>query len=181
MSTTLVFISTLAAIGLLAGCSSSARFSHNEERSDKPAIAGIPEKKTTVKPEKPVTADAEKIETTEANSVRASLLPIPEIPKKPHGFSQTGIASYYARKFHGRKTASGERYDMYGLTAAHPRLPFGTMVKVTNLSNKRAVIVRINDRGPHTKKRVIDLSFAAAKRIGIIHSGTARVLLEVVR
>ena len=70
---------------------------------------------------------------------------------------------------------------MYALTAAHPRLPFGTMVKVTNLSNKRTVIVRINDRGPHTKKRVIDLSLAAAKRIDMVRSGTARVLVEVAK
>jgi rare lipoprotein A len=169
------------AIGLLAGCSSSARFSHKEKESDNQAIAGVPKKKTAAMPEKTVTADAEKRETTGTNIARASLLAIPEIPKKPRGFSQTGIASYYARKFHGRRTASGERYDMYALTAAHPRLPFGTMVKVTNLSNKRTVIVRINDRGPHTKKRVIDLSLAAAKRIDMVRSGTARVLVEVAK
>ncbi len=90
-----------------------------------------------------------------------------------------GTASYYAHKFHGRQTANGERYDMYALTAAHKKLPFGTMVRVTNLSNNRSVIVRINDRGPFVGNRVIDLSLGAAKAIEMVQSGTARVRLEI--
>lgn len=96
-------------------------------------------------------------------------------------FEQTGMASYYAREFDGRKTASGERYDMNDFTAAHPALPFGTRVKVTNLSNHQSVVVRVNDRGPHKKNRIIDMSFSAAKKIGLIASGTAKVSLEVVK
>lgn len=96
-------------------------------------------------------------------------------------FHQTGMASYYAREFHGRKTASGERYDMRDLTAAHPTLPFNTSVRVTNLSTKQSVVVRVNDRGPFKKGRIIDVSYAAAKKIGLIGGGSAKVSVEVVR
>lgn len=93
---------------------------------------------------------------------------------------QTGKATYYARKFQGRKTASGERYDRHELTAAHRKLPFGTVVRVVNLDNGRAVLVRINDRGPFGGGgRVIDLSEAAAKKIDMIRAGVVRVRVEV--
>ncbi|MCF8105253.1 MAG: septal ring lytic transglycosylase RlpA family protein [Desulfohalobiaceae bacterium] len=88
-----------------------------------------------------------------------------------------GIASWYGGKFHGRKTANGETYDMHGLTAAHKTLPFGLRVRVGNLDNGRTVVVRINDRGPFVKDRVIDLSYAAARRMGMVRSGTARVTI----
>lgn len=94
---------------------------------------------------------------------------------------EEGIASYYAEEFHGRKTSSGEIYDMNAMTAAHPSLPFNTMVKVTNLENGMSTIVRINDRGPFKDMRIIDLSYAAAKAISMIGSGTARVKLEVIK
>ena len=83
-----------------------------------------------------------------------------------------GIASWYGPRFHGRLTASGEKFDMHELTAAHPTLPFGTVVRVQSLANGRTVDVRINDRGPHIKQRVIDLSRAAAKALGLIDAGT---------
>ncbi len=89
-----------------------------------------------------------------------------------------GTASYYSTQFHGRKTANGETFNMHQLTAAHPSLPFGTCVKVTNMSNGKDVIVRINDRGPFVKGRIIDLSAGAAKKLGIIKSGTVPVKLE---
>jgi rare lipoprotein A len=90
-----------------------------------------------------------------------------------------GIASYYAEEFHGRKTSSGEVYDMHDLTAAHRTLPFNTRIKVTNLDTRQAVVVRINDRGPFKDDRVIDLSLEAAKHIGLIAHGTAPVKLEI--
>lgn len=94
---------------------------------------------------------------------------------------QRGIASWYGGRFHGRRTASGEVYDMDGLTAAHPSLPFGTRVRVQSLVNGRTVDVRINDRGPHIRKRVIDLSRGAARALGLIESGlgTKPVVLSV--
>ncbi len=90
-----------------------------------------------------------------------------------------GIASWYGPNFHGRKTSNSEWYDMYAMTAAHKTLPMNTIVKVTNLLNGKSAIVRINDRGPFVKNRIIDLSYAAAKKIGIVRSGTAPVRLEV--
>ncbi len=95
------------------------------------------------------------------------------------GHQLDGIASYYAEEFHGRKTANGETYDMNSLTAAHRTLPFGTRVKVVNRETGRSVVVRINDRGPFKDDRVIDLSLAAAKQLGLIANGTGAVLLEI--
>ncbi|KTC63148.1 hypothetical protein AO262_05285 [Pseudomonas fluorescens ABAC62] len=96
----------------------------------------------------------------------------------PNGYDETGTASYYGARHHGKKTASGEPFNQNTLTAAHRRLPFGTQVKVTNLDNDKSVIVRINDRGPHTRGRLIDISRAAAERLGMLRSGTARVRVQ---
>jgi rare lipoprotein A len=90
-------------------------------------------------------------------------------------FIQKGRASWYGKKFHGRRTSNGEIYDMYDLTAAHKTLPFGTFVRVENLDNGHRVDVRINDRGPFVRGRIIDLSYTAAKQIGMVGPGTARV------
>jgi len=95
-------------------------------------------------------------------------------------FTQTGVASYYSSDFHGRKTASGERFSIWGMTAAHQTLPFNTMVKVTNLANNKSVVVRINDAGPFKPGRILDVTRGAAAKLGMIKSGTARVRLEVV-
>jgi len=86
-----------------------------------------------------------------------------------------GLASWYGGRFHGRRTASGESFDMRDLTAAHKTLPFGTRVRVRNLDNGREVVVRINDRGPFSAKRVIDLSHAAASALGMVRSGVVKV------
>ena len=94
------------------------------------------------------------------------------------GFTQTGIASWYGKDFHGRKTANGETYDMHGVSAAHKILPFNTKVRVTNLDNGKQIDVRINDRGPFIRGRIIDLTYTAAKRIGMVGPGTARVRIE---
>ena len=91
------------------------------------------------------------------------------------GFRQRGIASWYGRDFHGKKTSNGEIYNMYAMTAAHKTLPLGTHVKVYNRDNSRSIEVRINDRGPFVRGRIIDLSYAAAKDLGIVGPGTARV------
>lgn len=96
-------------------------------------------------------------------------------------YIQEGIASFYAKRFHGRPTASGEIFHIDSLTAAHKTLPFGTRVRVTNLSNNKEVIVRINDRGMNDLKRIIDLSPAAAREISIINKGLQRVRIEEIR
>jgi rare lipoprotein A len=92
-----------------------------------------------------------------------------------HGFQQKGIASWYGKKFHGRKTSNGETYDMYGISAAHKTLPFNTVVRVHNLDNGKKIDVRINDRGPFVRGRIIDLSYGAAQKVGLVGPGTARV------
>ncbi len=91
------------------------------------------------------------------------------------GFRQQGVASWYGKQFHEKKTANGETYNMHAMTAAHKTLPFGTMIEVKNVENNKTTIVRINDRGPFCRDRIIDLSFSAAKEIGMIKNGTATV------
>ncbi len=117
-----------------------------------------------------------------AAGCRKPALPPPETDVAPRrGWSQTGEASYYSDKFRGRKTASGQRYDPRLLTGAHRTLPFGTAVRVTRLEDGRSVVVRVNDRGPFRRSRIIDLSRAAAERLDMIRAGTARVRLELAR
>jgi rare lipoprotein A len=98
-------------------------------------------------------------------------------PQKPY---QVGTASWYGRYFHGKTTASGEPFNMYQFTAAHRHLPLGTLVKVTNLENGESVIVRVNDRGPMPKSRIIDLSYGAARMIGLSGPGLEPVRLDIV-
>ncbi len=93
-------------------------------------------------------------------------------------FRQTGIGSWYGRRYHGSPTSSGERYDMYAMTAAHPTLPIPSYARVTNLANGRSVVVRINDRGPFHSDRIIDLSYTAAWKLGYVEAGSARVEVE---
>ena len=93
-------------------------------------------------------------------------------------FSQTGLASWYGRQFHGRKTASGDTFDMNGLTAAHRSLPLNCYVKVTNKTNGKSVVVKVNDRGPFHGNRVMDLSYGAAKQLGITNKGVGNVSIE---
>jgi len=95
-----------------------------------------------------------------------------------NGYDKTGVASWYGKKFHGKATANGERYDMHAMSAAHKTLPMPTMVRVTNLDNGRSVVVRVNDRGPFVKSRIIDLSYAAARSLGYDQKGTARVRVQ---
>jgi len=100
-------------------------------------------------------------------------------PLRSHqGFVQEGIASWYGKDFHGKKTSNGEIYDMYAMTAAHKTLPLGVYVRVTNRQNGRQTVVRVNDRGPFVEGRIIDLSFAAADRLGVAGPGTAPVKIE---
>jgi rare lipoprotein A len=99
----------------------------------------------------------------------------------PTGNTQRGMASWYGEDFHGKQTSNKEIYDMYSMTAAHKTLPFGTHVKVTNLTNGKSVVVRINDRGPFVKGRIIDLSFAAAQKLGMSETGISPVVIKVLK
>lgn len=98
--------------------------------------------------------------------------------KSSYGYRERGIASWYGTKFHGRRTSSGEDYDMYAMTAAHKTLPLPSYVRVTNLENQRSVVLRVNDRGPFHTNRIIDLSYAAAWKLGILSKGTGYVEVE---
>jgi rare lipoprotein A len=153
-------VAAIAVCLVLSGCATSRP----------PSPAPPPEAKTEPKPE---TRPEAKPEPKPA--------PRPEAKPEPGpGGGQTGEASWYGEPHHGRATASGEIYDMNQLTAAHRTLPLGTRVLVTNLKNGRAVEVRINDRGPSVEGRIIDLSFAAAKELGAVPSGTIPVRIRVI-
>ncbi len=100
-------------------------------------------------------------------------------PKEDFSYREDGVASWYGKDFHGKMTANGERYDMYALTAAHKTLPMPSMVRVTNLENGRSLVLRVNDRGPFARKRIIDVSYRAAQLLGFERQGTARVRVEI--
>lgn len=114
-----------------------------------------------------------------ASGCRALGPPLPPVPAPDGAWTEEGIASWYGPPFHGRTTASGEVYDMEAMTAAHPTLPFGTVVQVHNLENGLWTTVRINDRGPFVGGRIVDLSRGAAREIDMIGSGIARVRLVI--
>lgn len=102
----------------------------------------------------------------------------PDTRLKP--YKETGVASWYGRRYHGQKTSIGEVYDMYGMTAAHPTLPIPSYVRVTNLKNSKSVVVRVNDRGPFHSDRLIDLSYTAAYKLGVLAGGSPRVEVEAI-
>ncbi len=118
--------------------------------------------------------------TRSSPSTLAVVVPAAEKPQPRPKPYQVGTASWYGEDFDGKETASGEPYNMYDFTAAHPTLPLGSYVKVTNLHNRKAVVVRINDRGPLIPGRIIDLSYGAAQALQFQHKGLQRVRLEVV-
>ena len=103
-----------------------------------------------------------------------------ENKSKGHRKILKGISSFYAEDFHGKLTANGEVYDMYGLTAAHKTMPLNTICRVTNLENNKSLILRINDRGPYIKGRILDCSYGAAKKLDFINQGTTKVKIEVI-
>ncbi|HUI09131.1 MAG TPA: septal ring lytic transglycosylase RlpA family protein [Bacteroidota bacterium] len=130
----------------------------------------------------PIVASGLLIAGCGAGSPRFTSRERPEPPAQgepPAASQMAGVASYYADEFNGRITASGEVYNMDDMTAAHRTLPFGTKVRVTSVDTGRSVVVRINDRGPFKDDRVIDLSLGAAKQLGVIAAGTARVVLQI--
>lgn len=139
---------------ILAGCASSPRFA-TRSTPPTPRAEGTSE---TAKPE----------ETRPTRNTSGKIL-----------LTLEGVASYYADDYHGKQTSNGEVFDMNDLTAAHRTFPFGTKVRVTNLENKKSVVVRVNDRGPFKEGRIIDVSLAAAKELDLIRMGTAKVKLEV--
>ncbi len=133
---------------------------------------------------RPVTYDTRVIDTPQTRELKGHQKPYTVNgqrydPLRSHvGFVQEGVASWYGKDFHGKKTSNGEVYDMYAMTAAHKTLPLGVFVKVRNKANGKEIVVRVNDRGPFVKDRIIDLSYAAAKELGVVGPGTAPVRIE---
>jgi rare lipoprotein A len=140
------------------------------------ALAGCATQRDSVAPPPPST-EARPTPEEVRRAPEAAPPPRAEKPSLPLG--QTGYASWYGRWHHGRETSSGEPYDMHELTAAHPSLPMGTRVQVTNLRNGRSVEVRVNDRGPTVEGRIIDLSYAAARALDAVRAGVVLVRLRV--
>ena len=177
------FLLALAAL-FIASCSSVPN-------SDKAVLSQTSARPVTVGQFSERTAQVQKTVrkyTPNVQKVKNLVITIPQITKSKKkrptvktGRVQYGRASYYARRFHGKRTASGERFNMNAMTCAHRKLPFGTHVKITNKANGRSVILRVNDRGPYAKGRIVDVSYAAAKKLGMIRSGTAKVKLEVIK
>lgn len=136
--------------------------------------------KDASKATKSVKAEAKKPAVKSAKKNAKKPLSLTEKYKNtPRKHLQSGVASYYADKFNGRRTANGERFDNTAMTAAHPSLPFGTLIEVTNMRNGKKVVVRVNDRGPYTHARVLDLSRNAARQLGMHNTGTAKVKVAV--
>ena len=136
--------------------------------------------KDASKATKSVKAEAKKPAVKSAKKKAKKPLSLTEKYKNtPRKHLQSGVASYYADKFNGRRTANGERFDNTAMTAAHPSLPFGTLIEVTNMRNGKKVVVRVNDRGPYTHARVLDLSRNAARQLGMHNTGTAKVKVAV--
>jgi rare lipoprotein A len=173
----LLLTSALVAAALLAGCASGpqrssagASGSDGPEATPPPDLAGVPDAEPTVEPiriggpNKPYDQSGKRY--------------VPITQDTP--FTERGLASWYGRKFQGRRTASGEVYNMYAMTAAHPTLPLPSYARIRNPANGREIVVRINDRGPFHAGRIIDLSYVAAHKLGYIQAGAAEVTLEAI-
>ena len=160
---------SLAAI-LLCGCGSSNYYKDDRPPRQDRDVSTVPD---AIPKLEPVTKAGNK-NPYQALGKTYHLLP------GNHGYKARGFASWYGSKFHGKKTANGETYDMFAMTAAHPTLRIPAYVRVTNLDNGRQVVVRVNDRGPFLHDRLIDLSYAAAKKLGYADKGLARVEVEYI-
>ncbi len=187
------FLSTLLSLLLLAGTSCltiSGLFGCSKKIVHRPKSTHT---RTVSKPQHPTNPTSGQQPAQEVWQKNRQLVPKPS-KKRPKSYtvmgqtytplhhadnySETGIASWYGKKFHGRLTASGEVYNMYGRTAAHRILPMHTWIVVTNLDNNKTIRVRVNDRGPFVKNRILDLSYQAAKDLGVVGPGTAHVRIE---
>ena len=120
-------------------------------------------------------------QTYPGQKTKTRQVPVEKNPQLSYKRTWVGTSSWYGEDFHGKKTANGEIFNMYELTAAHKTLPLGTTVRVTNLSNNRSVVVRINDRGPYVEGRILDLSYGAAEKLDFHTKGTAKVHIQVIK
>ena len=168
----LALMSAVLLVFSLGGCQSGDSFARLKDSGPSHDV-DVSQLENAVPRVDPITIAGNKNPYT-INGVTYQLMPAAK------GYSEEGMASWYGNKFHGRKTSNGETYSMYGMTAAHKTLPIPAYVRVTNLANGRQIIVRVNDRGPFHGGRIIDLSYAGAKKLGYANSGTARVRVEAI-
>ncbi|MCY7297125.1 septal ring lytic transglycosylase RlpA family protein [Alteromonas sp. a30] len=167
-----IIIFGLISILVLSGCvSSGGRYSQRNDSAPHRLPSNI-----TTQDAKPVYEDYNQVNSRSYEVLGKRYQPL----QTGKGYEAVGRASWYGQKFHGHLTANGEVYNMYEMTAAHKTLPIPSYVKVTNLDNQQTAIVRVNDRGPFHGNRLIDLSYAAARKLGILKTGTAHVKLQVV-
>ena len=162
----------LLLLSSLSGCQSGDAFARQKDSGPTHEV-DVSQLADAVPRVDPITIAGNKNPYT-VNGVTYQLMP------SAKGYSEEGMASWYGNKFHGRKTSNGETYSMYGMTAAHKTLPIPAYVRVTNLTNGRQIIVRVNDRGPFHSGRIIDLSYAGAKKLGYHQHGTARVRVDAI-
>ena len=163
----------LVGAALLAGCSSSNKGGYYKD--DGPG-ANPPSNLSSIQDATPKSEPLHRFANRPYEVFGKKYVPLAKVQP----FHQRGVASWYGKRFHGQKTASGEPYDMYAMTAAHPILPIPSYARVTNVRNGKQVVVRINDRGPFHSSRVIDLSYAAANRLGLIGSGSGEVEVDAI-
>jgi rare lipoprotein A len=163
----------LLIVALAAGCTSVPRGGYYRDDG--------PHRRPEVDVSKVPDAVPRNEPTNERNNRPYSVFGVSYRPlKTSRGYRERGVASWYGKKFHGQRTANGETYDMYAMSAAHKTLPLPSYLRVRNLNNGKSVIVRVNDRGPFRENRIVDLSYAAAARLGILGSGTGIVEIEAV-
>jgi len=167
------FVLLCCGLALLAGCSIKTH-----EYPDEDYGPDVPVDVSHVPDAVPQNAPYSKYGNPSSYTVRGKTY---HVLKHSDGYREKGLASWYGLKFHGKRTSSGEPYDMYAMTAAHKTLPLPTWVRVTNLDNDRSVVVKVNDRGPFHAGRIIDLSYAAASKLGVLGKGTAPVEVVALR
>lgn len=161
-------VTGIAALLGAAACVPAPIYRNGSVPAVRPAAGEAPSRSGTTRKSPPVKASPQNAHPVDPQNISTA------------NAYQVGTSSYYGKKFHGRKTANGEIFNMYKLTAAHRVLPLGTVAKVTNLANGRWVVVKVNDRGPFIEGRILDLSFAAALEIEMVQQGTAKVMIEIV-
>ena len=176
------FLNTFLFLFLLAGCTTAPRYARQTpqtaQQKNRTPEKSLDTQRIKTIDDQTATPNQSQIQIQE-NSPPQDKIPLKQREENEPAFTQNGLATYYADSFHGKRTAYGEKYDKFEFTAAHRTLPLNTTVKVTDITNNKTVIVRINDRGPHGANRIIDLSRAAAKEIDLIRKGVAKVKIEV--
>lgn len=163
---------------VLSGCSTRSASKHKKDGPPKHIPANLLKTPDAIPKIEPLSRYGNRFGKHGKSNTYVALRKRYRVMTTSRGYRARGLASWYGTQFHGRRTSNGERYDMFAMTAAHPTLPLPTYVKVTNLENGKTIVVKINDRGPFHQGRLIDLSYVAAAKLGVLTRGTAHVEVE---